>query len=61
MAQKRETVVVDELAAAVEAIVANSRKTSNLVSRFAVYNERLAARGGSLHVTSGWAEGLMAR
>ena len=41
MAQKRETVVVDELAAAVEAIVANSRKTSNLVSRFAVYNERL--------------------
>ena len=41
MAQKRETVVVDELAAAVEAIVANSRKTSKLVSRFAVYYERL--------------------
>ena len=37
MAWKRETVVVDELAAAVEAIVANSRKTSKLVSRFAVY------------------------
>ena len=41
MAWKRETVVVDELAAVVEAIVANSRKTSKLVSRFAVYYERL--------------------
>ena len=41
MAQKRETVVVDELAAAVEAIVANSRKTSELASRFAEDYERL--------------------
>ena len=40
MARKRETMVVDELAA-IEASVANSRKTSKLVSRFAVYNERL--------------------